>query len=178
MEEEDKKNYEELASAKIDLEALRAWRKPGSDDLPITGFLSLYEALGLEEAIRKHCAGGGQIVAIENLACNFYTMRALKRFIEEQWQIYSLDIDGDNHVFWDASSKYGRERHYPKKTRDRVASCVAADFLNYCPGVDDELPDGVISFRVFPGGDQISPKNDSADSDAPAGGVSSINQNI
>lgn len=178
MEEEDKKDYEELASVKIDLEALRGWRKPGSDDLPITGFLSLYEALGLEKAIKEYCDGGRQIAAIENLACNFYTMRALKRFIEEQWQIYSLDIDGDSHVFWDPSSKYGRERHYPKKVRDRIASCIAMDFLNYCPGIDDELPDNVISLRVYPGAGQISPENDSGIPDDPSGGASDPAQEV
>lgn len=149
MDRIENKEYTELASAKLDYDALDEWRDAEADGVPVCGFLRLYKACGLEEAIKAHCdAAGGPIAPADNLVCNLKTMMRLKSFIEGIWETYSIDIDADGHVFWDPLSKYGRLKHYPKKMKARVKASVLFDFANYCPGLDDSVPDDVISFRM------------------------------
>lgn len=154
--EEEKKTYQEteIIKVKVDFDKLESWVKPGSDNLPVYSFLSLYEACGLEEHIRKYSEEHNnlQFVAADNLLCTFYTLQHLKFFIENQWKIYSLDINEDNHVVWD-TRKYGKhEKHYARKLSKKLQSCINADFMNFCPGImedDDSLGDDEISFRIY-----------------------------
>ena len=84
-----------------------------------------------------------------NLACNFNTLQRIKAFIEQNWMEYSLDIDKDNHVFWDTRKYEKNERHYAKKLNSRVQNSVNQDFLNFCPGLDDDLDDDILVFRTY-----------------------------
>ena len=40
-------------------------------------------------------------------------------------------------------------KHYAKNLSDKIRGAVFSDFLNYCPGTDDDLEDGVFVFRIF-----------------------------
>ena len=79
---EEVKAYQELeiVKVKVDFDKLDKWVKPGSDDLPVYSFLSLYEACGLEPYIKQYSEthNNAQIVAADNLLCNFYTLQHLK----------------------------------------------------------------------------------------------------
>lgn len=140
----------ELARVQINWGDLDKWIKPNSDDLPVYSFLSIYEACGLQPIFQKYYDENNnkQIIAADNLMCNFYTLQAMKNYIERNWQVYSLDINGDNHVFW-KKSKYGKTQHYPKTLSKKIKACLAADFGNFCPGLDDELPDNTLVFKVY-----------------------------
>ena len=152
MEEKDKNLYEEKVIAKVDLdfESLDEWRKEEADDIPICSLISFYKACGITKYIEEYKEKEGKsIVSLDNLACNFKTLQRIKDLIETNWSEYSLDIDKDNHVFWDTRTYEKNERHYAKKLNSRVQNSINQDFLNFCPGVDDELEDNILVFRTY-----------------------------
>ncbi len=119
--------------------------------LPVRGCISLYEASGLIPMIQKYSEehDGAQITPYDNLLCNFATLQRIKTFLEDQWGYYSINIDKDNHVFWDTKKYPAGTKHYKKSLTNKVKTCVVLDFTNYCCGLDDDLEDDVIVFRVF-----------------------------
>lgn len=155
--EEEKKEFKyvdhDIVKIKFNFDDIDKWRRNSDkedEDFPVCSFLSFYEACGLEEYFKKYNEETGkQIIAFDNLFCNFYTLQAIKNYIKKQWQIYSLDIDGDLHVFWRKDDTYGKSKHYPRKLKNRVEKSITFDFANFCPGEDDELEDYEIVFRVF-----------------------------
>jgi len=152
MEEKDKVLFEEKVRATIDLDfdELEDWRKEDADDIPICSMISFYRACGMTDFIEKYKAEEGKnIVPLDNLACNFKTLQKIKDFIETMWSEYSLDIDQDNHVFWDTKTYGKNERHYAKKLNPRVLNSLNQDFLNFCPGVDESLEDDILVFRTY-----------------------------
>lgn len=153
MEENKKKVYvdRDIISIKINFDEVDNWRKPGSDDLPVYSFLSFYSAIGLDPYIKEYCESeeGRQIVALDNILCNFNTLKRIKEYVQKQWKIYSLDINSDYNVVWDESIYKKGEKHYAKRLKKKIEKCLALDLSQYCPGLDDELEDDVVVFRVF-----------------------------
>lgn len=157
----------DVIKVKIDFEKLDNWRS--EKDLPVCGFLSLYEALGLTPHIKEYADGQGgvKIAPLNNILCNFYTIQHLRNYIKGNWEIYSLDIDGDNHVFWDESGSYKAwQKHYKKRLKKRIESCLNYDFNNYCPGLDEDLEDDVIVFRIYEEEEEGDMKGDFSDEKA------------
>lgn len=146
--EENKIIEKEIAKININFEALEDWRK-GEDEIPVCSFLSFYEACGLEPYVRKYFEehDNKTMAPFDVLFCNFYTLQRIKNFLKNQWSIYSIDIKEDNKVIW-KNSVYGKEKHYPKKLAKRVEQSLLFDVTNFCPGIDDELEDNQIIFRV------------------------------
>ncbi len=143
--------FKEILKIKVDFDALEKWRDPNHDDLPVLGFISLYRALGIVEAATK-CQKENpdfEVIPVENIHCNFSTHRRLKSFIENNWKVFSIDIDADEHVFWDTSKFPKGKRHYPKKLKAAARNAVSYDFISHAPGVDDELGVNEIVFGVY-----------------------------
>ena len=104
-----------------------------------------------EDAIKKYREEDPecQFAAAINIVCNTVTNRRIKAFIEEMWSVYSIDIDNDNHVFWD-TKKYGKGvRHYKKTLKSRVKASIWQDFQDYGLGIDDGLGVNEVVFKVF-----------------------------
>ena len=140
--------HKDIKEVKINFEELEDYIDKSST-LPICSFISLYRVAGLVDEMKKYRQETGkQIVPIDNIVCNFDTLDAAKKFVENQWKIYSIDIDADEHVFW-KEDQYGHEKHYAKNLSDKIKGAVFSDFLNYCPGTDDDLEDDVFVFRIF-----------------------------
>lgn len=150
---ENKQGYEEIELGRVTLnfEELENWRNTEADDIPICSFLSLYKACGLEPILEKYFEENDQkqIVALDNLACNFNTLNKCKQLIEDNWACYSINIEKDNSVFWD-TRKWGKnEKHYAKKLSAKIQHSLNLDCIQYCPGIDEELENNVIVFRIY-----------------------------
>ena len=132
---------QEILKIKIDFDALEQWRDADRDDIPVTNFIGLYKALGIVKAANdyKQDHPDFEVIPLDNIFCNTMTHRLLKKFIEDIWATYSLDIDEDNHVFWDTRKYPKGKKHYAKKLKKIVRSSLAYDFASYCPGIDDDL---------------------------------------
>lgn len=132
---------QEILKIKIDFDALEKWRDADRDDLPIVGFVSLYKALGIVQAANdyKKDHPDFEVIPLDNIFCNLSTHRRLKSFIENNWQVFSIDIDRDYHVFWDTSKYAKGKKHYAKKMKAVVRNAVSWDFASYAPGLDEEL---------------------------------------
>ena len=130
-----------IYKTKIDFNALEAWRDKDRDDIPPTGFIAVYKALGIAEKAFEYQKEHPEfeVIPLDNIFCNTMTHRLLKKFIEEIWSTYSLDIDDDNHVFWDTKKYAKGKKHYAKKLKAVVRGSLAYDLASYCPGIDDEL---------------------------------------
>lgn len=157
---EKKYEYEEIEIARVDLnfDQLETWTSADEDKIPICSFLSLYEASGMTQAIEQFTQSDsplvallqeGKIVSLDNLACNFYTMQRMRNLIVDNWSCYGLNIDKDEHIFWDPSKWYPHKKHYKKQVTANIRNSINTDFANFCPRIDDELPDNVLAFRVY-----------------------------
>lgn len=142
---------EEIARVNLDFDALEAWRDTTQDDLPICSCFSLYKACGLQDFIKKYSEvhDNAQIIAVDNLFCNINTLERIKKFIIKNWEIYSIDIKEDNHVYWDTKKWKKGQKHYAKKLKAKIRASVNTDFYNFCPGIDEEIEDNVIIFRIY-----------------------------
>lgn len=143
--EENSKAIVEIARIELDFDAIRQWRKTGADDLPACSVLSFYEAAGVTQIIRDYLEGADtQVTALDNLSCNFYTLQRIKNFINDIWSRYSLTISEDNKVEWDTHRYTKGVAHKPREPKARIRNSINYDFINYCPSVNDDLPDNVI----------------------------------
>ena len=145
------KQYEftDITTVKIDFASLEEYRDSSKDDLPVYSMISFYKAIGLTPYLEEYKEKTGeQIIPFDNIMCNFDTLNRIKLFIKNQWQTYSLDVDSDNHVFW-KGDQYGHTRHYAKNLSKSVEASIITDFMNYCPGTDEELEDDEIVFRTY-----------------------------
>lgn len=142
-----------IFKTKIDFKELAKYRDPNKDDLPVIGFISLYRAIGLLDAAEKYKAEHPDffidITNKSNIVCNFSTQRRLQTFIEDIWKTYSIDIDANEHVFWDTSKFPKGKKHYAKKLKAAARNAVRVDFGMYCPGLDDELGVNEIVLKVY-----------------------------
>ncbi len=140
----------EIYKTKIDFKKLEQWRDKERDDIPPTNFIAIYKALGIVDAAvnyqKEH--EGFEVIPLDNIFCNTMTHRLLKKFIEEIWSTYSLDIDEDNHVFWVTSKWPKGKKHYAKKLKSNARGSIHLDFTSYCPGIDDDLNVGEIVLGV------------------------------
>lgn len=132
---------QEILKVKIDFDELAKWRDKDRDDIPVNGFISIYKALGIIDAAHNYKKDHPEfeVIPVENIFCNLSTHRRLKAFIEEMWSVYSLDIDGDNHVFWDTSKYPKGKKHYKKKLKAIARTAIQYDFVSFAPGLDDGL---------------------------------------
>lgn len=141
--------------ARIDLkfDALQAWRDTDNNNIPICSFLALYRASGVQEELAKlreqRVELPDKLVPLDNLACNFYTFQRMRNLIQKNWEYYALDIDGDNHVFWDPK-RPNHKRAAKKKIKTKIYQSINMDCLNFCPSVDDNLPDNILVIRPTP----------------------------
>lgn len=140
----------EILKVKIDFKELEKWRDPERDNVPAASFIAVYRALGIEDAIAKYAKRhkGFQVAPLDNIVCNLETHKRLKHFIEENWQVYSIDIDKDCHVFWDTSKYPKGTRHYPKTLKATARNAVLLDFQSFAPGLDNNLEDNEIVFGI------------------------------
>lgn len=135
----------------IDIEKLKTWFRDDDKRLPVYSYLSLYEACGIVDEIKKYVVDHPdfQPVCFDNIQCNAYTNAVLKNFIKEQWQCYSLKLNGDNQVEWSDGKYPAGTRHYKRSLSKKIESSLSLDFANYCPGWDDDLEDNVLVFKVW-----------------------------
>ena len=134
---------------KLDFEQLESWTDEKHDDLPIRGLISFYEATGIAKLVlnnQEKFVGG--ITAIDNIACNFYTQKRIKNFIKRQWEIYSMSLVDNNVVAWNTHTYKKGEKHYERRLSKRVESSLLFDFVNYCPRINDDLPDNIIVVTI------------------------------
>lgn len=131
----------EIYKIKIDFDALEKWRDKDRDDIPPTSFIAIYKALGLVEKAVEYQKDHPEfeVIPLDNIFCNTSTHRRLKSFLEEIWATYSLDIDKDDHVYWDTRKWKKGKKHYAKTLKTSIKASLALDFQSYCPGIDDEL---------------------------------------
>lgn len=133
--------FKEIYKTKIDFDALAEWRDKDRDDIPVSGFIGLYKALGIIQAANdyKKEHEDFEVIPLDNIFCNLSTHQRLKHFIENNWSVYSLDIDADDHVFWDTSKFPKGQKHYAKTLKAAARNAVLYDFASFAPGLDDEL---------------------------------------
>ena len=141
----------DIKSVDLDFNALREyrWTNDEGEEFPILSLLHLYKASGLLDILTEYYKDkpDEHPVCIENILCNLYTLKKVKKFIEEIWGRYNIDIDRDHHVFW-LGDDHSR-RNYTRKLRAAPSRSVNQDFLNYCPGIDDSLENDVLLFRIY-----------------------------
>lgn len=140
-----------IKKIKLDFDQLSEWTDPTQDDIPICSFIGFYKACGITAQVEKYVKKNPEfkVCAVDNILCNFYTMKHIKNFIQNNWEIHELSIDDNNHPFWNTSRYPKGATHYPKKVRALIRNSINTDFANYCPGLDDELEDDVLVFRVY-----------------------------
>ena len=141
----------DLATIKLDFDSLSKhwWIDDNGESFPILCCLNLYEACGLIPHIEKYAKEkeGWQVVPLDNLQCNINTLEKIRSLIEHNWKIYKLDIDSDRHIIWKDNDK--KPYNYERDMTATAAASVKSDFINYCPGMDDELEDDIIVFRIW-----------------------------
>ena len=140
----------EIYRTKIDFDALEAWRDEEHDNIPPIGFLSVYKALGIVAEVDKHTKEDPdfKVVPATNIFCNLSTHRRLKRFLEDIWSTYSLKIESDNTVVWDTKKWKKGKKHYAKTISGVIKNSLLQDFVDYCPGIDDDLGVNEIVFKI------------------------------
>jgi len=132
---------QEILKVKIDFKKLSEWRDKDRDDIPACGFIGVYKALGIVEAAQNYKKDHPdfEVIPLDNIFCNIATHRRLKHFIEDMWSVYSLDIDADNHVFWDTSKYPKGKKHYAKTIKSTPRAALNYDFASFAPGIDEDL---------------------------------------
>ena len=147
---EEDSEFEILEKITLDFDKLAEWRQEDKDDIPICSVLSLYKASGITDAIQSYRIAhfDEPVFPIVNLCCNFYTLQRIRNFVTNNWQIYSLDIAADEEVKWDTRKWAKGESHYPKKLKAKIRNSINMDFANFCPGLDDNLEDNILVFRI------------------------------
>ena len=140
-----------IFKTKIDFKALEQYRDANNDDLPITGFISIYRAIGLLDALIAYRKDHPdfQLCPLDHIFCNISTNKRLKALIEDNWSTFSLDIDSDNHVYWDTKKYPKGTKHYKKKIKAVPKASISQDFIDYCPGIDDDLGVNEIVFMII-----------------------------
>ena len=142
----------EIFKVKIDFKALDKWRDKDRDDLPITGYISLYKALGIVDAAHKYKDNDHpdfEVIPLDNIFCNLDTHKKIKNFIEHNWQVFSINIDADEHITWDTKKYPKGTRHYAKKLNAAPRNALIYDFSNYAPGLDNNLADDEIVLGIL-----------------------------
>ena len=144
------KELKEINRIVLDFDALEFWRDPDQDDIPICSLLALYRAAGLVSELKDYAASnpGMQFCGLDNLSCNFYTLQHMRRFITDNWRRFSLKLTGDRAIEWDTHRYAKGTAHRLFNLKTKIQNSINFDFANFCPSVDDELPDDTIVFSV------------------------------
>lgn len=66
----------------------------------------------------------------------------------DNWRKFSLRLEGDCKIRWDTHRYAKGVAHRPFNLKAKVQHSLNLDFANFCPAIDDELPDDVIVFAV------------------------------
>ena len=142
----------EVANIALDFDALEEWRREGDNGLPIYSMLSFYEACGMQQKVKEYYDehGKDQFAPLDVIVCNFYTLQRIKNLITDHWELYSMVIVENNKVEWDTRKWAANTKHYRRKLRPRVRNSLNFDFANFCPSIDDDLPDNTLVFRIVP----------------------------
>lgn len=143
MEEKKEKlaSWQEWASFTLDWDKLAEYKDPVLQ-MPVYSMLNLYEVLGVVDVVKK--AGVTNIAALDNLFCNATTQKKIHDFILDNWRYYNITIEGNEDVRWKEGQPKER-RKFAHKPTARVKASVEMDYITYCPGVDDEMEDDVIT---------------------------------
>lgn len=134
-------SWNEFRSFKLNWNELESYRNPETQ-MPIYSMINFYEAIGLVQAVKEW--GIGNICSLDNIFCNANTQRKIHDFIVDNWEYYNLTLKGDCDIRWKEGQPKER-RKFPHKPTARVKSSVGADYLNYCPGLDEGMEDDIIS---------------------------------
>lgn len=138
-------SYNIISKKKLDFVNLQAYRASDSKAFPVLCFPNFYAACGILSDIEKYTQETGeQVCPIQQILCNFNTLKRIQHFIKNNWATFNVDIKGDNKVVWTKGSR--AQHRKAKKLSDVVESAVQFDFANYCPGLDDELEDDILIF--------------------------------
>lgn len=145
------KNFKEIAKIELNFDELEEWRRDDEQGLPIYSLLSFYEACGIQSAIKAYYDKNGKEAAspLDILSCNFYTLQRIKRLITDHWEVFSFNLIDNNKVEWDTRKWAKGYKHYHRRLRPRVQNSLNFDFINFCPAIDDDLPDNVLLFSVY-----------------------------
>lgn len=143
--------FKEIAKIELDFDQLEEWRRDDEEGLPVYSLISFYEACGMQAEMKKYYGDAAKEAAspVDVLSCNFYTLQRIKNFITEHWEIFSLVIEENNNVKWDTRKWAKNHKHYHRRLRSRVQNSLNFDFVNFCPAINDDLPDNVLSFAVY-----------------------------
>ena len=145
MEENKVKTYR----IALDFEAIDNWRDSERDDLPVHGMVSFYKAAGVIDFFKEHKEEFGENFApLDVMDCSYYTQQHIRKFIQDQWEIYSLSLLDHNKVEWNTRTYPKGTKHYHRHPSKKIVKSINVDFLNYCPRLNDDLPDDVIEFVV------------------------------
>ena len=154
MEENKVKTYR----ITLDFDAIDNWRDSERDDLPVHGMVSFYKAAGVIDFFKEHKEEFGENFApLDVMDCSYYTQQHIRKFIQDQWQIYSLSLLDHNKVEWNTRTYPKGTKHYHRHPSKRIVKSVNVDFLNYCPRLNEDLPDDVIEFVVPVEEEEASP---------------------
>ena len=120
---------------------LEEWTDPEKDDLPILSYVGFYRAIGLIDAAKEYVKTHPDyyLYHLDSIYCNFFTHKAIKKLIKDNWCYYDVDIDANNHTFWNTKKFPKGMKHYKKSLRKKIAKCVNQDFNEYCPGIDENI---------------------------------------
>ena len=124
--------------------------------MPAYGVIAFYKASGVYDAIQELNPEGKQFAPGDILACNYTTHKKIKNFLEKIWSIFSLRYCADVGVTWDTRKYAAGVSHYAKTLGKKVKASVGANFLEYCPFVDDEMEDDYISISIPEESDLVS----------------------
>lgn len=151
-----KTNSIELCALGLDFDALQNWRDAEHDNIPISGYLAFYKACGLMPYIKENFSEdeANQVCPVNNILCNFTTMKKIKNFIINNWETFNIDLLGDEQIVW-IKGERKKQRKRPKKRKSEIRHSIDLDFANYCPGLDDELEDDVITLVKYEKFDEV-----------------------
>ena len=95
-----------------------------------------------------------QVCPVNNILCNFTTIKKIKNFIVNNWETFNIDLLGDEQIVW-IKGERKEQRKRPKKRKSEIRHSIDLDFANYCPGLDDELEDDVITLVKYEKFDEV-----------------------
>lgn len=159
-----------IKEIKIDFRKLKNYKIIEEDELPLYSIFSIYDAVGVRDAIEDHFDKdpekilNANLVPVQTIFCNSKTAVAMRKLIKDNWETFDIDIQG-NKVQWKENSKYGKTKHYKKNLSKRAESALVYDAASYFPGIDETLADNVLEVRIDDGikeeADTVNTDNDS-----------------
>lgn len=149
MEKEKKSDeVKEISRVTVDFDKIEKYLD--ENGMPLLSMVRFYSLSGIEEAIKKY---GKPISPIDNLYANFGTVQRIRNIIKDNWEHYNITIKENCHPQW-KEGKGHKRRSRAYKLNSKILNSINYDFGEYAPYIDDDLEDGVISFRIPDGEDK------------------------